>query len=78
MIFSFLAFTFMQCFFTLTRIRNVFSNTLGFARQRKREFARYMSVGLTPEGIKKMFCIEAMALIGRPVLLTLPLTGIAV
>lgn len=62
----------------LIGIGNVFSNTLGFARQRKREFARYMSVGLTPEGLKKMFCIEAMALIGRPVLLTLPLTGLAV
>ena len=29
-------------------IGNVFSNTLGFVRQRKREFARYMSVGMTP------------------------------
>lgn len=27
-------------------IGNVFSNTLGFVRQRKREFARYMSVGM--------------------------------
>lgn len=30
-------------------IANVFSNTLGFIRQRKREFARYMSIGMTPE-----------------------------
>ena len=34
-------------------IGNVFSNTLGFVRQRKREFARYLSVGLTPEGMKR-------------------------
>ncbi len=59
-------------------IGNVFSNTLGFVRQRKREFARYMSVGLTSEDIRKMFCIEAMVLAGRPILLTLPLAIVAV
>ena len=58
-------------------IGNVFSNTLGFVRQRKREFARYMSVGLTSEDIRKMFCIEAMVLAGRPILLTLPLVVVA-
>ena len=57
---------------------NIFSNTLGFVRQRGREFARYMSVGLTPEGIKKMFCVEALVIAGRPLLFTLPLTVIAV
>ncbi len=55
-------------------IAHVFSHTLGFLRQRKREFARYMSVGLTPEGIRKMFCIEALMIAGRPVLVTLVLT----
>ncbi len=59
-------------------IGNVFSNTLGFMRQRKREFARYMSVGLTPEETRKMFCIEALVIAGRPVLITLPLAAIAV
>lgn len=58
-------------------IGNVFSNTLGFVRQRKREFARYMSVGLSSENIRKMFCIEAMVLAGRPILLTLPLVVVA-
>ncbi len=53
-------------------IGNVFSNTMGFVRQRKREFARYMSVGLTPESIRKMFLIEASVLACRPVLFTLP------
>lgn len=33
-----------------------------------------MSIGLTPEGIKKMFCIEALVIAGRPILITLPLT----
>ena len=59
-------------------VGNVFSNTMGFVRQRKREFARYMSVGLTPEGIRKMFLIEASVLACRPVLLTLPPAVLAV
>lgn len=59
-------------------IGNVFSNTLGFVRQRKREFARYLSVGLTPEEIGKMFRIEALVIAGRPFLITLPLAVIVV
>ena len=59
-------------------IAHVFSHTLGFLRQRKREFARYMSVGLTPEGIRKMFCIEALMIVGRPLLVTSALTIVAV
>ena len=59
-------------------IAHVFSNSLGFLRQRKREFARLLSVGLTPNGIRKMFCIEALIVVGRPVLGTLVLTIIAV
>ena len=55
-------------------IANVFSNTLGFIRQRKREFARYLSIGMTPRGMRKMFCIEALIIAGRPVLITLPIT----
>ena len=59
-------------------IANVFSNTLGFIRQRKREFARYMSIGMTPEGMRKMFWIEALVIAGRPVLITLPITVVFV
>lgn len=55
-------------------IANVFSNTLGFIRQRKREFAVYMSVGLTPHEMWKIFCIEAFVMAGKPLLITLPLT----
>lgn len=55
-------------------IANVFSNTLGFLRQRKREFAKYLSIGLTPSKMQKMFCIEAFVIAGRPILITLPLT----
>ncbi len=59
-------------------IGNIFSNTLGFVRQRKREFARYMSVGMTPTEIRKMFCIEALVIAGRPVLITLPTAVLAI
>ena len=59
-------------------IANVFSNTLGFIRHRKREFARYMSIGMTPEGMRKMFLIEALVIAGRPVLITLPVTAVFV
>ncbi len=55
-------------------IANVFSNTLGFLRQRKREFAQYMSIGLTPQEMRKMFCIEAFVIAGKPLLITFPFT----
>ena len=44
----------------------------------KREFARYMSVGMTQGEIKKMFCVEALTIAGRPILITLPLAVIIV
>lgn len=59
-------------------IGNVFSNTLGFVYQRKREFARYQSIGLTPEGLRKMFCIEALVIAGKPVLTALPVTAVVI
>ena len=59
-------------------IGNVFSNTLGFVRQRQREFARYMSIGMTPRELRKMFRIEAMVLACRPVLLSFPIVADAV
>lgn len=59
-------------------IGDVFSNTLGFVRQRKREFARYLSIGMTPKELRKMFCLEALALAGRPILITLPFSVFAV
>ena len=55
-------------------ITNVFSNTLGFLRQRKREFARYLSIGLTPKDMRKMFYIEAFVTAGKPLFITLLLT----
>lgn len=57
-------------------IGNVFTNTFGFVRQRRREFARYLSIGMTPQG-KKLFCIEALVLAGRPILVAVPVTAAA-
>ena len=59
-------------------IANVFSNTLGFIYQRKREVAQYMSIGMTEANICKLFCVEAFIIAGRPVLITLPLTFVSV
>ncbi len=59
-------------------ISNMFTNTLGFVRLRKREIARYLSVGMKPEEIRKMFCIEAFVIAGKPVLFTLPVALLAV
>lgn len=59
-------------------IANVLSNTLGFLHLRKREFARYASIGMTPEGMRNMFAVEALVIAGRPLLLTLPLTVLMV
>ena len=55
-------------------VANVFSYTAGFLRQRRREFAQYMSVGMTPEGMRKLFCAEALVIAGRPIFITLPFT----
>lgn len=55
-------------------ISNVFSNTLGFLYQRRQEFAQYLSVGLTPKQMRKMFCIEAFVIAGRPLFITCFLT----
>lgn len=56
-------------------IANLFSNTLGFLQQRKREFARYLSIGMTPESMGKMLGIEAAVIAGRPLLITVPLAA---
>ena len=59
-------------------ISSVFLNTLSFVRQRRREAARYLSVGMTPCSVGKMFFVEALVLAGRPALITLPLAALIV
>ena len=59
-------------------IANVFLNSLGFIRQRKREFAQYMSIGLTPKEMKKMLSVEALVISGKPIIISLVLTVVIV
>ena len=54
-------------------LANVFANTLGSIYQRKREFARYISIGLTPGGVKKILFMEALIISMKPLLICLPL-----
>lgn len=54
-------------------LANVFANTLGSIYQRKREFARYISIGLTPAGVKKILFMEALIISMKPLLICLPL-----
>lgn len=52
-------------------LANVFSNTLGQVHQRRREFARYITIGLTPKGVWKILLAET-AIIGlKPIAISL-------
>jgi putative ABC transport system permease protein len=57
---------------------NIFSNTLGYVQQRRKEVARYLSIGMTPKSLRKMFCIEGLVIAGKPILLTIPVTVFAI
>ena len=50
-------------------IAGVLSATLGQLYQRRKEFARYLSVGASPGDMKKMLFLEGFFIIGRPLLL---------
>ncbi len=62
----------------LIGLANVFSHTLGFILQRKREFARYLSIGLSPRGMKKILLIEAIIIGGKPIVISIPFVVIFV
>ena len=53
-------------------VANVFANTLGNIFQRKREFARYQSLGLTPKGFRKIFLVEFLIIGVKPILISIP------
>ena len=59
-------------------LANVFLNTLGFVGQRRREFARYLSLGMTPKELRSLCWIEAAVIAGRPLAVTLPSTALVV
>ena len=55
----------------LIGIAAVVTQALGFVSQRKREFARYRSIGMTPGGIYRMLCVEGLLTVIRPLLIAL-------
>ena len=56
---------------TCIGLANIFASTLGQIHQRKREFARYFTVGLTPKGAAKILAWEAVIVALRPILFTI-------
>lgn len=56
---------------TCIGLANIFASTLGQIHQRRREFARYFAVGLTPKGAAKILVWEAAIVALRPILLTI-------
>ncbi|MFR5876294.1 MAG: ABC transporter permease [Eubacterium sp.] len=60
--------TIICAIFACIGISNVFANTLGYMQQRKREFAEYQSIGVTPKSIAKILSIEALVIGVRPIL----------
>ena len=56
---------------TCIGLANIFASTLGQIHQRKREFARYFAVGLTPKGAAKILTWEAAIVALRPIFFTI-------
>ena len=56
---------------TCIGLANIFASTLGQIHQRKREFARYFAVGLTPKGAAKILIWEAAIVALRPIFFTI-------
>ena len=50
---------------------NVFSNALGQIAQRKREFARYMSIGLSAKGMRKILIYEDLIISLKPIIISI-------
>lgn len=61
------------CILALIGIAGIFSQAIGFTYQRNREFARYRSLGMTPQGVYRMLGIEGLITVVRPLLIALPL-----
>ena len=57
----------------LIGVAGVVTQAVGFVFQRKREFARRRSLGMTPGGVFKMLGVEGLLTVARPLALTLPL-----
>ena len=56
----------------LIGIAGIITQAIGSIYQRKREFARLRSIGMTPDGVFKMLSIEGLMTTIRPLAITLP------
>lgn len=66
-------FSFVAGLLAVIGLSNAWSTVRGTLSARRREFAMLRSVGLPPEGIRKMLMLEAVLLGLKPLLLSLPL-----
>ena len=60
----------------LMGIANVWANAMGFVQSRRRELARYLSIGMTPGQMWKIFSLEVLALAVRPLALGILLSAL--
>jgi putative ABC transport system permease protein len=58
-------------FFACIGLSNVFSATLGQLQQRKKEFARYFSLGVSEHGMKGILFFEVSLISLRPLVLSI-------
>ncbi|HJB91855.1 MAG TPA: ABC transporter permease [Candidatus Eisenbergiella merdigallinarum] len=61
----------LAALFSTVGLANVFSTILGQIPQRRREFARYFSAGLSLRQMKRILCMEALILSLKPLLFSL-------
>lgn len=61
---------FMASLLACIGLSNVFSVTLGQLHQRKREFVRYFSLGLSLKGLRKILFLEVLMIAIKPLMLS--------
>lgn len=59
-------------------IANIFANLMGSIRMRRREFARYQSIGFTPGSLWRMLILETASVALRPILISIPVNALFV
>lgn len=59
-------------------IANIFANTMGSVCIRKREFARYQSIGFTPESLWRILIMETSFTVLRPICISVPVNAVFV
>lgn len=59
--------------FAIIGIANIFVNTLGDIHQRRRQYVRYTSIGLTHYQMIKMLLIEALLVCLKPIIIIIPI-----